>query len=70
MYSFLQTPLLDVIGQEALIVKIGIAVLYGHVDYLKETVTMMMSVLAICHVEQTTVSLHSHGLLTAAMNLY
>ena len=68
MYSFLQTPLLDVIGQEALIVKIGIAVLlYGHVDYLKETVTMIISVLAICYVEQTTASLHFHGMLTAAM---
>ena len=37
------------------------------VEYLKETVTMMMSVLAICYVEQTTASLHFHGMLTAAM---
>ena len=68
MYSFLQTPSLDVIGQE-LTMKIGlIAVLvHSHVEYLKETVTMMMSVLAICYVEQTTASLHFHGMLTAAM---
>ena len=37
------------------------------VEYLKETVTMMMSVLAICYVEQTTASLHLYGGLTAAM---
>ena len=56
MNSFLQTPSLDVIGQETLAVKLGIAVLvHSHVEYLKETVTMMMSVLAICYVEQTTV---------------
>ena len=67
MYSFLQTPSLDVIGQE---VKLGVAVLvHSHVEYLKETVTMMMIVLAICHVEQTTVSVHSQRLLTAAMTL-
>ena len=55
MYSFLQTPSRDVMGQEAL----GIAVLvHSHVEYLKDTVTMMMSVLAICYVEQTTASLH------------
>ena len=61
MYSFLQTPSLDV--------KIGlIAVLvHSHVEYLKADVTMIMSVLAICYVEQTTASLHLHGLLTAAM---
>ena len=60
MYSFLQTPSLDVIGQE-LGMKIGIAVLvHSHVEYLKETVTMMMSVLAFCYVEQTTASLHFH----------
>ena len=65
MYSFLQTPSLDVIGQE---VKLGVAVLvHSHVEYLKETVTMMMSVLAICYVEQTTASLHFHQQLTAAM---
>ena len=46
----------------------GIAVLvHSHVEYLKETVTMMMSVLAICYVEQTTASLHFNGMLTAAM---
>ena len=68
MYSFLQTPSLDVIGQE-LGLKIGmIAVLVqSHVEYLKDTVTMMMSVLAICYVEQTTASLHFHPVLTAAM---
>ena len=67
MYSFLQTPFLDVIGQE-LWIKIGIAVIvHSHVEYLKETVTMMMSVLAICYVEQTTASLHFHPKLTAAM---
>ena len=64
MYSFLQTPSLDVIGQEAL----GVAVLvHSHVEYLKETVTIMMSVLAICYVEQTTASLHFHPKLTAAI---
>ena len=43
MLSFLQTPSLDVIGQEAL----GVAVLvHSHVEYLKATVTMMMSVSA------------------------
>ena len=49
--------------------KIGlIAVLvHSHVEYLKETVTMMMSVLAICYVEQTTASLHLNMVLTAAM---
>ena len=53
------------IGQE---VKLGVAVLvHSHVEYLKETVTMMMSVLAICYVEQTTASLHFHPMLTAAM---
>ena len=67
MYSFLQTPSLDVIGQEALR---GAVLVHSHVEYLKDTVPMMMSVLAICYVEQTTVSLHSHVLLTAAMNLY
>ena len=67
-YSFLQTPSLDVIGQETLTVKLGIAVLvHSHVEYLKETVKMMMSVLAICYVEQTTASLHFHHRLTAAM---
>ena len=56
------------IGQEALAVKLGIAVLvHSHVEYLKETVTMMMSVLAICYVEHTTASLHFQGMLTAAM---
>ena len=65
MYSFLQTPSLDVIGQE---VKLGVVVLvHSHVEYLKETVTMMMSVLAICYVEQTTASVHSPQMLTAAM---
>ena len=64
MYSFLQTPSLDVIGQEALIVAV---LVHTHVEYLKETVTMMMSVLAICYVEQTTASLHFQGMLTAAM---
>ena len=65
MYSFLQTPSLDVIGQE---VKLGVAVLvHSHVEYLKDTVTMMMSVLAICYVEQTTASLHFNGMPTAAM---
>ena len=63
MYSFLQTPSLDVIGQEVF----GVAVLvHSHVEYLKDTVTMMMSVLAICYVEQTTASLHFHPMLTAA----
>ena len=48
--------------------KLGVAVLvHSHVEYLKETVTMMMSVLAICYVEQTTASLHFHPMLTAAM---
>ena len=65
MYSFLQTPSLDVIGKE---VKLGIAVLlHSHVEYLKETVTTMMSVLAICYVEHTTASHHFHGILTAVM---
>ena len=68
MYSFLQTPSLDVIGQETLTVKLMVAVLvHSHVEYLKETVTMMMSVLAICYVEQTTASLHFHTMLTAVM---
>ena len=68
MYSFLQTPSLDVIGQETLSVKLGTAVLvHSHVEYLKEPVTMMMSVLAICYVEQPTASLHLYTLLTAAM---
>ena len=67
MYSFLQTPSLDVIGQE-LTGKMWSAVLvHSHVKYLKETVTMMMSVLAICYVEQTTASLHFILWLTAAM---
>ena len=70
MYSFLQTPSLDVIGQEHP-GKIGTAVLvHSHVEYLKETVTMMMSVLAICYVEQTTASLHFHQILTAVMTPY
>ena len=64
MYSFLQTPSLDVMGQDLG----GVVVLFhSHVEYLKETVTMMMSVLAICYVEQTTASLHFNGVLTAAM---
>ena len=68
MYSFLQTPSLYAIGQEHHQVKLGIAVLvHSHVEYLKETVTWMMSVLAICYVEQTTASLQFHGMLTAAM---
>ena len=55
------------IGQE-LGMKLGVAVLvHSHVEYLKDTVTMMMSVLAICYVEQTTASLHFHPVLTAAM---
>ena len=72
MYSFLQTPSLDVIGQETLTVKLGIAVLvHSHVEYLKETVTMMMmGFLAICYVEQTTASLHFIGMLTAAMTTF
>ena len=46
----------------------GVVVLvHSHVEYLKATVTMMMSVLAICYVEQTTASLHFQGMLTAAM---
>ena len=53
------------IGQE---VKLGVVVLvHSHVEYMKETVTMMMSVLAICYVDQTTASLHFHPQLTAAM---
>ena len=68
MYSFLQTPSLDVIGQEILIVKLGVAVLvHSHVEYLKEPVMMMMSVLAIYYVEQTTASLNFIGMLNAAM---
>ena len=68
MYSFLQTPSLDVIGQETPTVKLLVAVLvHSHVEYLKETVTMIMSVLAIRYVEPTTASLHFHGMLTAAM---
>ena len=64
MYSFLQTPSLDVIGQEAL----GVVVLvHSHVEYLKETVTMMMSVLAICYVEHITASLHFILMQAAAM---
>ena len=68
MYSFLQTPSLDVIGQE---VKLGVVVLvHSHVEYLKETVTMMMIVLAICYVEQTTASLHLNHIMTAAMTRF
>ena len=64
MYSFLQTPSRDVMGQDLG----GVVVLvHSHVEYLKDTVTMMMSVLAICYVEQTTASLHFIGVLTAAM---
>ena len=45
----------------------GVVVLVQiNVEYLKETVTMMMSVLAICYVEQTTASLHFILMLTAA----
>ena len=64
MYSFLQTPSLDVMGQE---IGMSAVLFHSHVEYLKDTVTMMMSVLAICYVEQTTASLHFIGLLTAAM---
>ena len=64
MYSFLQTPSLDVIGQET----IGVVVLVQIIaEYLKETVTMMKSVLAICYVDTATASLNFHGMLTAAM---
>ena len=73
---FLQTPSLDVIGQETANFKqettwdkqLGIAVLVqSHVEYLKETVTMMMSVLAICYVDKTTASLQLTLWMTAAM---
>ena len=67
MYSFLQTPSLDVIGR-GIGGHLRVAVLvHSHVEYLKETVTMMMNVLAICYVEQTTASLHFVQWMTAAM---
>ena len=50
MYSFLQTPSLDVMTRDLIIA----VLIHSHVEYLKETVRMMMSVLAICYVEQTT----------------
>ena len=56
------------IGQEAFSVNLMVAVLvHSHVEYLKDTVGMMLSVLAICYVEQTTASLHFNGMPTAAM---
>ena len=64
MLSFLQTPSRDVMGQDLG----GVVVLvHSHVEYLKDAVPMMMSVLAICYVDHTTASLHFQGILTAAM---
>ena len=64
MLSFLQTPSRDVMGQDLG----GVVVLvHSHVEYLKDTVTMIMSVLAICYVDLGTASLHLVLMLTAAM---
>ena len=38
------------------------------VEFLREIVIMMMNVKVISYVDQTTVSLHSHHMQTAAMN--
>ena len=52
-------------------VTIGTVVLpCSHVEYMKVTVTLMMIVLDISHVEKATASHHSNPTLTAAMTLH
>ena len=65
MYSFLQTPSRDVMGQD---LGGAVAQVQIPVEYLKVTVIMMMIVLVISYVELITASLHSHQLQTAATN--